>query len=192
MVEVINRPKALFELPDVKEHLQILQENSEDDRYIKTLIKASTQFAEDFQNRKLISQTVQLTFDEVITEKMKLYPSPARQIIKVSIIDENEDEIIVPETDYIFTPGPIGQFKLKNNPVVNPKIFGAFKIQYVAGYGDTSDQVPDTTKQAILLLIKHYYENRSNSEIDRTVKNIPFGATTLLGFNKIETFGRLW
>lgn len=53
----------------------------------------------------------------------------------------------------------------------------AVTVTFVAGYGDP-DNVPETTRQAIYLLIGHWYENREATGTNMT--EIPLGVQALL------------
>jgi uncharacterized phiE125 gp8 family phage protein len=58
----------------------------------------------------------------------------------------------------------------------------AIEIEYVAGYGTAAD-VPQMIKQAILLLVSHWYENREPVNIGNIVNKIPFAVESLLGLS---------
>ncbi|WP_433963658.1 head-tail connector protein [Tunturiibacter gelidiferens] len=67
---------------------------------------------------------------------------------------------------------------------------GSVKITFVAGsYGDGVDTntCPQTVVIAMLLLIGHWYENRSSSS-ELNLKNIPMGVNALLDTEKVQVF----
>jgi uncharacterized phiE125 gp8 family phage protein len=54
------------------------------------------------------------------------------------------------------------------------------EIDFVAGYGDAPSDVPQPIRQALLLLIAHWYENREPVEIGATATPIPGTVSDLL------------
>jgi uncharacterized phiE125 gp8 family phage protein len=66
---------------------------------------------------------------------------------------------------------------------------GAVKLRYVAGYGDAS-AVPQALKQAILLIVGDWMENREAEVITNAIpKEVLFGVNFLLKDYKDWTFG---
>ena len=73
-------------------------------------------------------------------------------------------------------------------PIVQNYQPGSVRITYVAGsYGDgvTINTIPETIVMAMLLLVSHWYENRSaSSEI--ALKSIPMGVDALLSQERVH------
>ena len=63
----------------------------------------------------------------------------------------------------------------------------AVNLRFVAGYGAAAD-VPQWSKQAILLLVGHWYENREAVLTGAMPREIPFGVARLLGLRKFWSF----
>jgi uncharacterized phiE125 gp8 family phage protein len=53
-------------------------------------------------------------------------------------------------------------------------------VTYVAGYGATSDTVPDAIRHAILLLVGFWFENREGVVVGTIAKELPFAVKSLL------------
>ena len=71
----------------------------------------------------------------------------------------------------------------------------AVHIEYVAGYEDSAaspvdlaDNVPQTLKQAILILIAHWYENREETIVGTTVERVPDAYDALIANHKVRRF----
>jgi uncharacterized phiE125 gp8 family phage protein len=59
----------------------------------------------------------------------------------------------------------------------------AVKVSFTAGYGT---DIPRTTKQAMLMLIGNWYENREAVVLGtKTPSNIPFGVDALLSMDRM-------
>jgi uncharacterized phiE125 gp8 family phage protein len=53
-------------------------------------------------------------------------------------------------------------------------------VRFTAGYGDTASDVPQTIRQAILLAVGHWYENREATVAVGNVRELPLGIEALL------------
>lgn len=64
----------------------------------------------------------------------------------------------------------------------------AIKITYVAGFGDAGTDVPASIRQAMLLTIGHWYENRE-AVTDGTPKELPMAVNALIGVERVGWYG---
>lgn len=64
-------------------------------------------------------------------------------------------------------------------PVPGQTVNG-IEIDLVAGFGDTAQDVPQPIRQALLLLVAHWYEHRDPIEIGSEATVIPNGVSELL------------
>ena len=64
----------------------------------------------------------------------------------------------------------------------------AIKITYVAGYGATAADVPQSIRQAILLLVGHWYENRE-AVTEGNLKELPLAVSALIGVERVGWYG---
>ena len=98
-------------------------------------------------------------------------------------------------TDYLVdaesVPGGILLAYGKSWPSFTPSVKSPVKVRYVAGYeksvstdsppqNDYRVNVPKSIKQALLLIVGHYYNNRENTIAGVGLVDIPFGAEYLL------------
>jgi uncharacterized phiE125 gp8 family phage protein len=56
----------------------------------------------------------------------------------------------------------------------------AVTIEFTAGYGAAASAVPAEIKQAMYLMIGHWYENRESVNVGNIVNELPFAAQALL------------
>jgi uncharacterized phiE125 gp8 family phage protein len=56
----------------------------------------------------------------------------------------------------------------------------AVRIVYAAGYGATNASVPLAMRVAMLMLIQHWYENRSAVEVGTVANEVPLALETLV------------
>lgn len=155
--------------------------------YLDTLIQSAREYCEMFQNRAYITQTWELTLDTWPRFPFKL---PMPQLVSVTTIkyfDTEDTETTWAASNYfVDTDSEPGRVGLGYNIVLPTTILrptNGVKIRYVAGYGAAS-AVPLRTKQAILMLIGHMYENRETAS-PVELKEIPFAVSSLLSLDRI-------
>lgn len=62
----------------------------------------------------------------------------------------------------------------------------AIKLTYVSGYGTAKADVPQAIKQAVLLTVGNWYENRQEVVVGRIATELPKSAQYLLDQYKIQ------
>ena len=62
----------------------------------------------------------------------------------------------------------------------------AVEVKYTVGYGTASTDVPDGIKQAVLLTLGNFYENRQTVITGRTATELPLSSQYLLNQYKIQ------
>lgn len=64
----------------------------------------------------------------------------------------------------------------------------AIAIEYTSGYGDTAADVPAPIRQAIKMLVSHWYETRSDA-VERGLENVPYGFESILNLYRGAWYG---
>lgn len=171
-VEPVTRAEA-------KSHLRV--DFEEDDTLIDVLIEAARQHAEDYTQRRFITQTWTQTFPE-FEDVMLLSGSPLQSITTVTYLDkDNVSQTLstdIYDVDTTRNPGAMRRTRDQSWPATYPS-WNAVVVTYVAGYGAAASAVPAAIKQAMLMHIGHMYENRESS-IDRMIMAVPMGYESLL------------
>lgn len=153
-----NEPVSLG---DVKKQLQIEISDTLYDDQLNALIPAAREWCESYQNRAYITQKLELALNEFPCSQMLRLPRPPLQTID-SVNYKNADGVSIAwsstnyEADTYSEPGNlvcITEWPQTNNAVNN------VIVTYTAGYGDAQDDVPVTIKQAIILLVVHWFNN---------------------------------
>ncbi|MES0444979.1 MAG: head-tail connector protein [Desulfobacterales bacterium] len=162
-------------------------EFDDDDAYVSGLIKVARQYVEEYLSRALITQTWKLYLD--------CFPNvieiPVPPLVSATITYVDTDGATQTESSAVYTvdtdsdPGII--YEAYNQNWSTPRdVEKAVIVTFVAGYG-AADDVPDPIKQAIKLLVGHYYENREQTS-PLTMKEIPMGIKMLLAPYRITSF----
>lgn len=168
-------------LEEAKLHLRV--DISDDDALIGGLIQAARERAEDILRRALITQTWELTLDRFPSgNELELPFPPLQSVASIKYTDSDGDEAEFSSDDYIVDtaeePGKVILAYGSNWPSVTLYPTGAVKVRFVAGYGEAT-AVPQTFKQAILLMAGEWYENRENA-VQQRMAEIPLAAKNLL------------
>lgn len=175
-------------LTEAKTHLRV--DGSDDDTYITSLITVARKYCEGFQNRAYITQTYDLTLDAFPINNITLKPPPIQSVTSIKYYDTAGTEYTFDASNYIVDtdsePGRISLGYLKTWPIITLQPINGVKIRFTAGYGDAASSVPETVKQAMLLLIGHWYENREPVITGMSVSSeIEFTARALLSMDRV-------
>jgi len=179
-------------IAEAKKHLRVI--SNDEDTLITSIIKVARQVAENFTHRAIASQTLEYIIDDFPEEVITLPMPPVESITSIKYKNSEGVETEWDNTKYIkfldSEPAKIVPAYGESFPSFIPYPIGAVKIRYVAGYktGGTDPNIiiPEAIKQALLLLIGHYFENREILlERGHIPKTIPFSAEALLYSYKI-------
>lgn len=184
-----DEPVSLIE---AKLHCKI--EVDEDDALVEGLIAAAREFVENQTHRAFIDRTLELVIDHFPCREIIFPVTPVLSIDSIKYDDDDGTEQTIDVGDYqvdLFSEPariwPSVDFSWPST-VGNPN---AVRIEFTAGYGDdgasggspadTAANVPQIAKQAILMIVAHWYANRETVIVGQEAKEIPFAATILMG-----------
>jgi uncharacterized phiE125 gp8 family phage protein len=178
-----------IDLVEAKQHLRV--SHNLEDELINGLIEAATdqlQVPNGYLNRALVTQTWKISVqrpDEC--GRIYLPCNPVQSITAFEYYDENESlEEVTIANFHLFKNDDCAYLEPKDG-FSWPTTFArqdAIQIEFTCGYGDPSD-VPQPIKQAIKLLLTHWYENRSNVVVGTTASEIPMTVEAILGAYKL-------
>lgn len=147
-------------LDEAKESLRI--EIDDEDTRIWNIIRAARMFAEDYLSLKIMSQVVELSFDQWPATEFKLGVWPIISVDTVKYEDTASPvaiQTLVADTDYYADITTIeGRLRTLNGwPSVAVKP-NAIKVRMTAGYAD-QDSVPDQIKEGIKAYCAYIYDS---------------------------------
>ena len=170
-----------------------LNDISLEDSFINLLIQAATRSAEIYTQRRFITQTWKYSLD-VFPNKMKPggfwpgvimlpYP-PCQSVTSVKYYDsQGTQRTLQANTDYVVEsdsePTRIVPAPNRVWPATQTDRTNCVEIIFVCGYGADGTFVDPMIKQAILLTVAHFYENRGEL-IDLNLKTAPKTSEWLL------------
>jgi len=168
--------------------------NTTTDPQLNALIKASRQMVETFTRRALVTQTWDLLLDCFPTELIRPPKPPLQSVSSINYVDANGVTPTLWAAAKYIVDAPEGEqaergrITLAYGEVfpVTRDIANAVTIEFIAGYG-AAGNVPQGIKQAMLLMIGHWYANREAVNVGNIVNEIPMSATALLwGYRALE------
>lgn len=177
-------------LAEAKAHLRV--DASDEDTLISSLIDAAVSHVdgEGLLGRAMITQT----WAEWVTASpgyVRLPMGPFQSLTSVEYYDSDNALQTATLSDFeTWLDGDFVRVKPKEGSLW-PTAFSrpdAIKITYVAGFGNEASDVPQGIRQALLMLIGHWYENRiAVSEARLSV--VPIAVDALINNERVGWYG---
>jgi len=180
-------------LDEAKAHLRV--DTDDDDLLISMMLTAARQYCETLTRRSLITQTWRLTLDSFPGPSLMGVPygtpfslpghaillerGPVQSITSITYLDMGSTLQTMPSANYVADlsgePARITPIFGQIWPINLPQI-GSVQVQFVAGFGDTADTVPQELRQWIKLRLGALYENREEVAVGTriVVAELPF------------------
>jgi uncharacterized phiE125 gp8 family phage protein len=184
--EVTLSTTPLFTTAEAKDFLKV--DTTADDTLIDNLVFAATESCQIYTNQYFLKVTLEQysdTWDSMFT----LYKSPVTGITNITYYDPDDVSTVLDPSNYILDdvskPARIAWSPTATIPSLSDRI-NAVVVNYSCGYGTSSDDVPDGIKQAVLLTLGNWYENRQSVISGRTATELPLSSQYLLDQYKIQ------
>ena len=164
-------------LAEARAHCRI--DTVDDDAILAGLILAARQYVEAVTGRAILSQTFDLTLDDFPAWEIELPRSPVASITSIGYLDTAGVSKTV--TSYVLDgrsrPPRLTPAYGESWPETRGTA-GCVTVRFVAG----ESQAPEPLRQAILLLVGSWYENREDTVIASgvSVADLPHGVSALL------------
>lgn len=165
---------------------------ADDDDLLNGLIVAARETVEGYLRRALLQQTWTASFVRWpwCKERMVLIRPPVLSVQGVHYYDASGNAQSLDASDYFLeTNGLDGLLTIKENttlPELDDERVMPVSVTYRAGYGTTAGDVPQAIRQAILLLVSHWYEHRLPVVSGVSVTQIPKTVEYLLARCKLR------
>lgn len=185
-LQLITPPTAQsVTLPEARRHLRLPASSRSQDPLIESLIAAAVEHVETETNRQQMPATWKLVLD-VFPAVIYLPRAPLVSVDKIDYIDEDGVSQEFPAASYLvqteFEPGRVVLSAGENWPDTAAQL-GSISIQYQCGYADAGS-VPPALKQAVLLMVGHWFENRE-AVTDVRALEVPRTAQRLIDNMKV-------
>jgi uncharacterized phiE125 gp8 family phage protein len=176
-VKVIIPPGPLATWDEARSALNI--EDDEDQDYVELLIAAASAWIDGPDGcvgKSIGPQTLEARLDAFDGTEFKLPFGPVNGIVEITYLDPDRAEQTLASGAYDLLAGGVVALRagsawpsvLYRNDVIG--------VQYEAG----SDEVPVKVKQAVLLLVGHWYRSRQAVVVGTIASDLPLGVDALL------------
>ena len=178
---------AIITTEEAKEHLKV--DTTADDTLIGNLIAAAVQSAQIYTNRFFLTTQI-IQYGDKWEDIKVLFKSKVINVVSVKYYDSDNSlqtlstDVWLADTKH--QPARIGLKPNKDFPALADRI-NAVEVTYKVGYGDTAADVPQGIKQAVLLTIGNWYQNREEVVVGRIATELPKSAQYLLDQYKVQT-----
>jgi uncharacterized phiE125 gp8 family phage protein len=164
-------------------------DSSDEDTLLAGLITAARALVEEQTGRALVTQTFELRIDHW-PALLFLPRPPAVAVERITYTGDTGETATLSPAAYALRTGvqpAYLRFDSNQRPPVTLADDAAICARYTAGYG-SADDVPAPLRQAILLLVGHFYTNRE--ALGPTNRGaLPFAVDALLAPYRVYWFG---
>jgi uncharacterized phiE125 gp8 family phage protein len=183
MSSILLTPPAVepVTLADAKVYLRVAIDD--DDAVIAALISAARSHIEAQTKRALITQTWRLIRDCWPPDgRIAVVPAPLRSVAAARVYDAGGSAHAI-DTGVFVADKAAAPAVLSFVPwtLTEPgRVTAGVEIDVEVGYGGAPANVPESLRQALLLLVAHWYENRGMIAIGQTVAVLPMAVAALI------------
>jgi uncharacterized phiE125 gp8 family phage protein len=157
--------------------------HDDDDDVIAALIAAARVHVETQTRRALIAQTWRLVRDVwPASGRLPVLPVPLIEIAAIRVFDaDGAPHLLDPDhfdIDTVSAPALLAF--ARGAPRAPGKLAAGIEIDIAAGYGEEPEDVPAPLRQAIRMLVAHWYENRGVVAASGEVASMPASVASLI------------
>ncbi|MGD9879022.1 MAG: head-tail connector protein [Hyphomicrobiaceae bacterium] len=178
-------------LAEAKAHLRVEPDEMEADNLIRSLIASARAHVENETGRALMAQTWDLRLDcWPITGYITLPKPPLQSVTHVKYYDTaGVQQTWSPALYQVANglPPRLAPIDGEVFPTLATMKLNAIEVRFVAGYV-SAELVPEPIRQAIKLLVGHWYEFREEVVVGAAVNSIPSGVAALLFTHRVWSF----
>lgn len=165
-------------LAEAKAFLRV--EHGDDDDVIGALISASRIHIEAQTRRALITQSWRIALDAWPGGgRLPVRPAPLRELTAARVYDSGGVAHVV-DLQSLIVDAAASELAFAPWALPSPgRLAAGIELNVVVGYGDAAADVPEPLRQAVRLLIAHWYENRGLAAVG-TVTILPTTVAALI------------
>ena len=181
----LNEPAVEpISLTDMRAHLRLT--GTEEDSVLAGFIKAARTHIEQSTRRALISQSWRLYLDAWPIGRIVKFPiAPVSSVDQVTIYDFDGAPTSLAADDWrLDRSNQPERLKIKVGAGLSASQLMAAEVDFTVGYGMSPEDVPEEFRQAIRLLVAHWFEHRE-AGTDMALASLPFGLDRLLSTARV-------
>jgi uncharacterized phiE125 gp8 family phage protein len=170
-------------LTEAKTHVRV--DGTAEDTLVASLIVTSRLHVEAGIGLALVTQSWSYFLDRWPPGPVLELPlRPVQTIDAVRLYDESAVATTVPPETYLLDGESAPARLVRQGALAWPRpgrVANGIEVAFTAGFGAAAAAVPGPIRQAILLLVAHWYEHRSPLEIGAAAEPVPGMVAELLG-----------
>ena len=164
-------------------------EHSEEDLLIQGMLEAASEHCERIQSKAYGLQSWQAAFEHFpLFPKVLLRKAPFHSLKKFYYLNALSQEVLFQEgTDFMVDDtGLFARIILLDgfSFPTDPASGNCFRVEFDCG-NDVMSDVDRTARQAILMLVAHWYDNRGTVIVGAVSKEMEFAVHALLGPDRV-------
>jgi uncharacterized phiE125 gp8 family phage protein len=181
MPAILLTPPAAEPLTLSEAKLYLRIDTDAEDDFVGALIAAARTHVEARTRRALVAQTWRFVFDDWPPDgRIALRLAPLQSVVTARVYDAaGAAHALDSGTFVVDAAASVLAWPPWAVPAPGREAAG-IEIDVVAGYGDAGGDVPETLRQAVRLLIAHWYENRALVAPGQQVAALPATVEALL------------
>ncbi len=186
----ITVPPATEPVPLAEAKAQCRVALPDEDALIAGYVLAARKFVEQHTGLLLLTQTCEMTLDAFPTnDYFEMARAPVQSVSSVTYVDTNGSPQTWPSANYVsdaFRGRPAVRLAYNASWPIARTQANAVTVTFVAGYGSNPGDAPEPIRQAMLLLIGHWYEHREAVNVGSTVNEFPLAVDSLLATYRVN------
>jgi len=178
-LSIVTQPSEWpLSLDEAKTHLRV--RHDEEDSYITDLVASATTYLEGQFDLQLARREYRLTLD-AFSDTIELPRKPVAAVTSVKYFDEAGVEQTLDPAVYTADLESSVQWVLLNEGQAWPTLMtGVNTVSITFTTGFLPANTPPDTKQAIRMLVGHWYSNRETVVVGSISGSIPFGVQAII------------
>jgi len=170
----------VLSLADAKKFLRIDHATSDEDTVITAYINAAVSYCENYCSKLFVNRQVVYSLKNYDDFYFDLnYVSPVTDGVKVrATVGATHTIVMTPNDDFVFDLQP-AMIRFINPPTIGENDLNPVQVLVTAGLPPT-----DNVKQAVRMLVGHYYEQRNVVVVGSVVSTVPMGVDALLNTDR--------
>lgn len=166
-----------------KTHLKV--DSADEENIVSLYIDAAVSLLDGWTGilgRALVQQTWRQDFDD-FAGRLPLPLSPGMGITSITYYDAADQQQTLASSNYRLLTDELGPYVARLPDVTYPSVSthreAAVSVLFTAGYGASASAVPASIREAMMLLVAHWYRNRE-AVVPAAMSDLPMGVQALL------------
>lgn len=170
----------VLSLADAKKFIRLDHATSDEDTVITAYINAAVQYCENYCSKLFVNRQVSYSLKNYDDFYFDLnFVMPIADGVKFRKNNgDNHTIVMTPNDDFVVDLQP-SMIRFINPPTIGENDLNPVQVVVMAGLPPT-----DNIKQAVRMLVAHYYEQRNAVVVGSVVSTVPMGVDALLNTDR--------